>query len=262
MHLAHYNGRMQLRELDQALRSILAIDTMRGSDPSINGFQVERRTQEVSRVACAVDACMESFRRAVEWKADVLFVHHGLFWGHESPITGSHGERIRFLIENDLALYAAHLPLDMHPQLGNNAQMARALALEGVRPFGNYHGTNIGVSGRLPEPATVGSVCETLFGGRGEALSVLPFGPEQVETVAVVSGGAPKLLGEAIRKGIDLFITGDASHTVYHEALEAGTNVVFGGHYLTEVWGVRAVGSYLAAEFGLETTFLDVPTGL
>ncbi|MFP4373561.1 MAG: Nif3-like dinuclear metal center hexameric protein [Spirochaetaceae bacterium] len=253
---------MQLSDLDRYLRSTLSIDAMRGEDPSLNGIQVQRRETRVSRVAVAVDACMESFRRATEWGADVLFVHHGLFWGHESAVAGAHYERIRFLIEQDLALYAAHLPLDMHPSLGNNARMARQLGLQQVRPFGSYHGSPIGVSGVLPEPADVGAVCDSLFGGRQEVLSVLPFGPEKVRSVACVSGGAPRLVSEAIAKKIDLYVTGDASHTIYHEALEAGTNVIFGGHYNTEVWGVKAVAELLSAELGLETTFVDVPTGL
>ncbi|NBF40162.1 MAG: Nif3-like dinuclear metal center hexameric protein [Spirochaetes bacterium] len=253
---------MQLNDLDRFLRSKLAIDAMRGEDPSINGIQVQRREPEISRVAVAVDACLESFRRAAEWGAELLFVHHGLFWGHESPLTGAHYERIRYLMERDLGLYAAHLPLDMHPSLGNNARMASEIGLQQVRPFGSYHGTTIGVTGMLPEPADVGSVCDSLFGGRQEALSVLPFGPEKIESVALVSGGAPRLVSEAIAKEVDLYVTGDASHTIYHEALESETNVVFGGHYNTEVWGVRAVGELLAAELGLETTFVDVPTGL
>lgn len=262
MHFGHYNGRMHLRDLDRHIRSMLSIDAMRGDDPSKNGIQVQRREADVTRVAVSVDASMETFRRAAEWGAHLLLVHHGLFWGHETPITGSHYERIRYLIENDMALYAVHLPLDMHPELGNNAQMARALGLLEVTPFGSYHGSTIGVAGRMPEPADVGTVCDMLFGSRSDVLSILPFGPRRVETVAVVSGGAPKLVSEAIAKNIDLFITGDASHTIYHEALEGGTNIVFGGHYLTEVWGVRALGARLEAELDLETTFVDVPTGL
>lgn len=262
MHFGHYNGGMLLRDLDRSMRSMLSIDAMHGDDPSKNGIQVERRDGEVSRVAVAVDASMETFRRAAEWGAHVLLVHHGLFWGHETTITGGHYERIRFLIEQDIALYAVHLPLDMHPELGNNAQMARALALGEVRPFGTYHGVTIGVAGRVAEPTDVGTLCDTLFGSRSDVLSILPFGPETVETVALVSGGAPKLVGEAIAKGIDLYITGDASHTIYHQALEGGINVVFGGHYLTEVWGVRALAARLEADLDLETTFVDVPTGL
>lgn len=241
---------------------MLAIDAMQGDDPSINGIQVQRRNPEIARVGLAVDACQESFRRAAEESCDMLFVHHGIFWGRESAITGTHYERIRLLIEHDLALYAAHLPLDLHPRFGNNARMARALGLEQVRPFGSYHGTAIGVEGHVAAPARLDDICTTLFGGPEHALSVLPVGPQRIESVAVVSGGAPRLVSEAIAKGIDLYITGDASHTIYHEALEAGINVIFGGHYQTEVWGVRAVGEYLADELGLETTFIDVPTGL
>ncbi|MFP4705195.1 MAG: Nif3-like dinuclear metal center hexameric protein, partial [Spirochaetaceae bacterium] len=253
---------MNVRDLDGYFRSLLAIDAMREKDVSVNGLQVGRRTEQVERVAFAVDACMETFLRASEWEADMLCVHHGLFWGHEATITGRHYERIRHLIEADLALYAIHLPLDFHPTLGNNAQMAKALELQGVEPFGSYHGTKIGVLGHLPEPLDVGSVCDRLFGDPAEALSVLPFGVEEVRTVALVSGGAPKLVAEAIGRGVDLFITGDASHTVYHDALEAGINVVSGGHYRTETWGVQALADRLAEDTGMLTTFIDVPTGL
>ncbi len=253
---------MLLQELDHYLRSHLAIDELQAVDKSLNGIQVGRRTQDVRRVACAVDACAETFDRAAEWGADVLVVHHGLYWGRVLPLTGEHYERIRKLMDADIALYAVHLPLDMHPEFGNNAEMAKALHLKETKPFGKYHGYEIGVSGRLEPAVRREEVVDSLFADLGNPLAVLPFGPEMVSSVGIVSGGAVFEVEQAIEQGLDLYITGDASHTVYHRCMEAGINVVFGGHYATEVWGPRALGERVAKDLGLETSFIDVPTGL
>lgn len=253
---------MQLTELDVWFRDQMRIDDLAGIDPSLNGVQVTRREQEIDCVAFAVDACMETFRRAVEQNAQMLVVHHGIFWGHETVLTGTHYERIRFLLENDLALYAVHLPLDMQPDFGNNAGMAAALGLKDIRPFGRYKGYQIGCAGVLPEVRTVEQVCRTLFGGTDQTLGVLPFGPREIRTVGLISGGAPNEVEEAITDGLDLYITGDAAHTVYHRAMEEKINVVFGGHYLTETWGVRLLSKLLAEQTGVKTVFIDVPTGL
>jgi dinuclear metal center YbgI/SA1388 family protein len=253
---------MQLAELDVWFRDRMRISDLAGIDGSLNGIQVTRREPEIGCVAFAVDACMETFRRAVEQGADMLLVHHGIFWGHERTLTGTHFDRIRFLLENDLALYAVHLPLDMHPQFGNNAGMASVLGLTGVRPFGSYKGQQIGCAGVLPEPRTIEQICSTLFGGAAQTLGVLPFGPREIRTVGLVSGGAPHEVEEAIADGLDLYITGDASHTVYHRAMEEKINVVFGGHYLTETWGVQLLSKLLAEQTGIRTFFIDVPTGL
>lgn len=253
---------MRMVELDMWLRDQMNIDAMASVDNSLNGIQVERHNPEVSCVAFAVDACMGTFQRAVEQTADVLFVHHGLFWGKESTITGAHYERIRFLIEHDLALYAVHLPLDMHPEFGNNAGMAAALGLEQVRPFGWYKGHQIGFAGTLPRSQSMEQICRTLFGGTDSVLGILPFGPRDISSVGLVSGGAPYEVEQAISEGLDCYITGDAQHTVYHRAMEEKINVIFGGHYLTETWGVRLLSLRLAEETGLRTSFIDVPTGL
>ncbi len=253
---------MKLSELDETLRGWLPLAEFEAIDPSANGLQVDRRNPEVNHVAVAVDACLESFRRAAELGADLLFVHHGLFWGKEQTVTGAQYERLRTLFDHDLALYAVHLPLDRHPELGNNAVMMQELGVQELEPFGSFKGYEIGCAGRLREPLRLEQVVERLFGERSEVLSSLPFGPERIETLGVVSGGAPAAVEEAIERGLDLFITGDASHQLYHRALEAGINVVFGGHYATETWGVRAVAARLEAEFGLTTSFIDLPTGL
>ena len=134
---------MKLKELDSYFRGFLSIDDLVGTDASQNGVQVEN-TADITCIAFAVDACMETFKRAKEAGAQMLFVHHGLFWGHEQTLTGTHYQRIKFLIENNIALYAAHLPLDIHPIIGNNVALARAAGLIDLKPFGEYHGNTIG----------------------------------------------------------------------------------------------------------------------
>ena len=253
---------MLLADLDQFLNEYLELERFAAIDASLNGLQVGRRDKDVHRVAYTVDAALETMQRAVEAKADLLLVHHGIFWGAVYPVVGPALMRFRTLIEGDLGLYAAHLPLDYHPEVGNNAVMAERLGLVDKEPFGRYRGSDVGWKGRLPSRMTVRDIAATLFGNADDVLSILPFGPEKIESLGIVSGGAPKNVSEAIDQGLDLFITGDASHTIYHEALEHGINVIFGGHYATETWGVRRLAGLLAERFGVEAVELDVPTGL
>jgi len=250
---------MRLTDFDQLIRQMLLLDTAAPGDDSLNGLQVANERGEAGRVAFAVDVCLESIRRALEWKADVLFVHHGLFWGVPLALTGGHYRRVKELLAGDCALYAVHLPLDLHPELGNNAGIARRLGLGAVRPFGEHRGVKIGCRGELAESRSLAEVQALL---PRQALGVLPFGPEAIRTVGIVSGGAARDALQAIEDKLDLFITGDASHTIYHFCLEGRINVIFGGHYLTEVWGVKTLAERLAAAHGLETCFLDIPTGL
>jgi dinuclear metal center YbgI/SA1388 family protein len=259
-----YNGPpVQLSELDRLLRDLLSLDALAAADRSLNGLQVANSRGVVERMAFAVDACLESFRRAASWKADLLFVHHGLFWGQPLALTGTHYRRIRALLEADLALYAVHLPLDLHAEVGNNAGLARSLGLQELEPFGEYHGIKIGCKGCFPEERSLEEVVRLCGGGSsGGGPKVLPFGPQRVRRVGVVSGGAAEEALQAIEEELDLFITGEASHSIYHYCLEAGIDVIFGGHYLTETWGVRLLCEKLARETGLETSFLDIPTGL
>jgi len=252
---------MTLAQLDEYFRSVLDIAGLAKIDNSLNGLQVGRGKTELARLAFGVDAGLETFKRAAEREADLLFVHHGLFWGRDLAVTGLHYRRLRFLIEHDLALYAAHLPLDMHPELGNNAGLARALGLTGVSPFGNYKGVDIGVRGRLPEPKSLDEIVALLYGENPRLPGLLPFGKKLIESVGIVSGGAPYEVAQAIEAGLDLYLTGDASHGIYHQCLEAGINVIFGGHYLTETWGARLLAERTAKDTGLETVFIDLPTG-
>jgi dinuclear metal center YbgI/SA1388 family protein len=253
---------MHIDQFDRLMRQWMAIDELAGVDNALNGLQVASDRPEIKRAAFAVDASLESFRRAADWKADLLFVHHGLFWGADLPVTGGHYRRLRLLIERGLALYAVHLPLDMQPEFGNNAGIARLLGVGSLQPFGTYRGRKIGFKGELEAPKSLPEIADLLCGGQQHALGILPFGPQTIHSVGIVSGGAALEALEAIAEGLDLYITGDASHAIYHRSLEAPINVIFGGHYLTEQWGVKLLAEKLRAEQGLETMFLDIPTGL
>ena len=230
-------------------------------DSSNNGLQVEG-VEEVCRVAFAVDAGCASFEGARKAGAQMLVVHHGLFWGKPLTVTGIHRRRLHLLLEADISLYAVHLPLDFHTGVGNNATLARWLQLEDVGPFGDYKGHVAGVAGRLPEAASLENFAASVEQTLGEPLvRVWPFGPETVERVGVVSGGGGFLVDQAAEAGLDVYVTGEMSHNFYHQARELGLNVIHAGHYATETAGLKALESLLNTRFGLETVFLDLPTG-
>jgi len=233
-------------------------------DASPNGLQVGPADREVETAAVAVDAAVETIERASEAGADLLVTHHGLVWGSIERVTDSNYRRIAPLVENDLALYVSHLPLDGHQQLGNAAGLADLLDLDNRAPFGEMGGKWVGQRGRLVEgrslDALVGDLDAALDTG-GQSVQALDFGPETVEDVAIVTGSGADWLGEAADVGADLLLTGEGKQQVYHEAREAGVNVVLAGHYATETFGVRALADRLDS-WGLETTYVDCPTGL
>jgi len=248
-------------ELDAFFRGFLDFAGFSG-DASLNGIQVDNDGSAVKKIAFAVDAAMETFERAAAINAGMIFVHHGLFWGAPSRVAGNLRGRIKFLLDHNICLYAVHLPLDQHPKYGNNAVLADLLGLENIEPFGVYHGKKIGYKGTLPKPITIDEAVKKIsFMGRPPA-GVFPFGKKDCMTAAVVSGGAPENYRDAIEESIDLFITGESGHFVYHECLEAKLNMIAGGHYSTEVWGAQAVMRHCTAELGIDAEFIDVPTGL
>jgi dinuclear metal center YbgI/SA1388 family protein len=256
------NGGINTQRLDEFFRKTLDIEGFSGIDPSLNGIQVDNDGSAIQKIAFGVDASMETFMRAVAAEAGLLFVHHGLFWGGPARIAGNLRRRIQYLLDHNLALYAVHLPLDQHPRLGNNAGLAELLGLENMEPFGLYHGRKIGYKGNFPEPLEIEAAVKKIgFMGR-PPLGVYPFGKEKSRTCAVVSGGAADEALEALEEGIDLFVTGEMSHQVYHQCLEGRLNMIAGGHYSTEVWGLRRVMEYGAVELHLDMEFIDVPTGL
>jgi len=231
-------------------------------DSSQNGLQVEG-PEEVAKVAFAVDGCQATFERAIAAGAQLLVVHHGLFWSKPLRLVGPLFWRVRTLIEGDCGLYAVHLPLDFHPEVGNNAELARLLELEDTRAFGEYHGSEIGIGGVLDPPIPLERLVERLARATGESpVRVLAYGPEKVSRVGCISGGAAFLMDQVASVGFDTFVTGETSHSCFHDAAEYGLNVIYGGHYATETLGVKALARHLAARFGLETVFLDFPTGV
>ena len=248
--------------MDAFFRGLLDIEGFKSSDSSLNGLQVDNDGSEIKKIAFAVDAGLEVFKRAAESGAGLLFVHHGLFWGEGLALKGNHRQRIKFLLDHNLALYAAHLPLDQHPRVGNNAVLAELLGIQSPEPFGLYHGKKIGYKGDLSSPLTVEDVVKKIsFMGRPPA-GVFPFGKKECRSCAVISGGAAMEALQAIEEGIDLYVTGESSHTVYHHAIEGRLNIVAGGHYSTEVWGVRRMMEECVNQLGIDAEFVDVPTGL
>jgi len=246
-------------DLCSFLADTLTIRTI--ADYSCNGLQVEG-AETVSRVALAVDACMESFSAAVENGCQFILAHHGIIWGGITSVSGPVGKQVRYLIGNNCNLYAAHLPLDLHPLYGNNAVLAGQLNLHDVSAFGMYKGIPIGYQGKLKRRQSLQGITDTLNRVLSTTCATLPFGSETIHTIGIVSGGGSDALGEAIEKKLDCFITGESTHENYHAAREAGINVIYAGHYHTEKGGVIAMGKQIEQKFGIETCFLDLPTTL
>ncbi|HEV2694085.1 MAG TPA: Nif3-like dinuclear metal center hexameric protein [Verrucomicrobiae bacterium] len=240
---------------DQTLRTAETGDY----DGAVNGLQVEN-SGSVTRIAATVDASLATVKLAIAAKADLLIVHHGLFWSKPQPWTGKRHELLRLLVENNLAIYSSHLPLDAHPQLGNNAQLAAALGLKNLKPFFFSHGQNIGLQTR--QKISRVTLAEKLERATGAAPKLLPGGKETCERIGIVTGGAGGDLKTAAAAGVDTFITGEGPHWTYALAEELGVNVFYGGHYATETFGVKALAAVLSKKFKLPWVFLDHPTGL
>ncbi|MDR2490940.1 MAG: Nif3-like dinuclear metal center hexameric protein [Spirochaetaceae bacterium] len=253
---------MTTKTLDEYFRKILDIEGFSGVDPSLNGLQVDNDGAEVTKIVFAVDACMESFKRAAAAGAGMIFVHHGLFWGAARRVEGAYRERLKFLLSSNLALYAVHLPLDEHPELGNNAELARLLGLKNLERFGTCFGRKVSFKGTLDKPLTVHEAAQRIAFDSSPPAAILPFGKALNETCALISGGAAHEAEQAAEEGVDLYVTGETAHEVYHLAQESKLNIVAGGHYATEVWGVKKLAQKCAADVSIDTEFIDVPTGL
>ena len=228
-------------------------------DGAVNGLQGENRGA-VTRIAAAVDASLATVRLAVKAKADLLIVHHGLFWSPSHPWTGRKFELLQALIENNLAVYSSHLPLDAHPKLGNNAQLCAALGFKKLIPFFPSHGQTIGFQTSARVSRT--ELALRLARATGAKPNVIPAGPAVCRRIGVVTGGAGEGLKAAAAEGVDTFITGEGPHWTYALAEELGLNVFYGGHYATETFGVKALAAHLSRKFRVPWVFLDHPTGL
>jgi dinuclear metal center YbgI/SA1388 family protein len=226
---------------------------------AVNGLQVQN-SGRVTRIAAAVDASLTTIRLAVEAGANLLVVHHGLFWSPSHPWTGRRYELIRTLVEADMAVYSSHLPLDAHPTLGNNALLARALGLRDLKPFFFDKGRNLGVRGTLS--IARGDLQRRLEKATGVPAQVLPGGAEKCRQVGIVTGGAGTEMKLAAAEGVDTFVTGEGPHWTYAMAEDLGLNVLYGGHYATETFGVKALAQHLSKKFRVPWSFIDHPTGL
>lgn len=253
---------MLLKEFDRYCRDLLKLEDFDSIDASRNGIQVERREPEIRKAVFSVDAALQSFEQAAELDADLIFVHHGIFWGRDFPLTGAQYRRVQTLLEKDIALYAVHLPLDAHPELGNNYRMAKALGLNDIEPFGWYKGKTIGFRGNLPQPEDLNRVLDLLDIAPADCNAILPFGPAENRSIGIISGGSSRDVTQAIDADLDLYLCGEAHHSIYHLAMENGINVVAAGHYATETWGVKAMAARIAADTDIETLFVDLPSGL
>lgn len=235
------------------------LEASKGRDYGPNGLQVEGK-EEIRKIVTGVSACQELFAKAREAGADAILVHHGLFWdGMPRTLTGIQYQRVAELIRGEMSLLAYHLPLDRHPELGNNALACRDFGLTDLEPFAFHEGLLIGYKGKFPEPISAAELvarCEKVYQQKPLAF---PHGPDPVRTLGIVSGGAQRELYAAIVEGLDAYITGEVSEWVMNVAREAKVHYLAAGHYATERLGIRALGEHLREEFGLEAQFIDVP---
>jgi dinuclear metal center YbgI/SA1388 family protein len=264
------SARVPLSQVTAFLDEYLHIDTIPDEPNALNGLQVENAGW-VGSVVAAVDATQATINGvndalAAHTGPPLLLVHHGLFWGGNEAVTGRRYRRIRGLLDRDIALYSAHIPLDLHPEVGNNQVLARRLEFNIQGSFGVYRDVELGVWGHVPprlssRAALVQELARILPTG-GILPRLIAGGPETVHRVGIVTGSAGDMINSALESGLDTFITGEGAHHTYFDAMELGINVVYAGHYATESLGVQALAARVGAEFGLEWEFHDHPTGL
>lgn len=252
-------AKASLAQIVRHCDTLLRTRDIKDYDGAVNGLQVENRGT-VARIAAAVDASPATVRKAIAAGADLMLVHHGLFWGARHPWTGTHYELLRLLLDNNLAIYSSHLPLDAHPKLGNNVQLCSALGFRKLKPFFVSHETALGF--QTATNIARDELALRLSKAVGGRVEVIPGGPKVCRRIGVVTGGAGAELKKAVKEGVDTFITGEGPHWTFAMAEELGLNVLYAGHYATETFGVKALAAHLAAKFRVSWGFVDHPTGL
>ena len=248
-----------LKDIVHYCDRLLRTNEVHDYDGAVNGLQVENRGR-VTRIAAAVDASISTVQLAIKARADLLVVHHGLFWAERQPWTGATYQLSRLLLEHNLAVYSSHLPLDLHPRLGNNAQLSAALGLKKTAPFFFTKKQHVGLACRARLPLT--ELARRLQAAVGAKPIVVRGGPSVCQRIGVVTGGAGGELKLAAAEGVDTFVTGEGPHWSYAAAEELGLNLLYGGHYATETFGVKALAADLSKKFKVPWSFLDYPTGL
>ncbi len=257
-----------LADVVRFLDGFLRVSEVPDDPNALNGLQVANQGR-VARVVAAVDASLETIEGAVaptrgpNVSPPLLLVHHGLFWDGNVPLTGRRLRRVKALLDRDAAVYSAHIPLDLHPEVGNNVELARRIGLPVEGWFGSYRGVAIGVHGTAPPAlADRARLVAVLDADLGTTARLIPGGPEHARRIGIVTGGAGSMIAAARDAGLDTFITGEGAHHTYFDAMEWGMNVIYAGHYATEQVGVQALAKRLQAEFGLPWAFHRHPTGL
>ena len=228
-------------------------------DNALNGLQVEN-SGRVTRIGAAVDASTRVLTEAGRENVNFLIVHHGLFWPGLQPVTGVFRRQLKLAFETDMALYSAHLPLDIHPKVGNNSQLVAALGLKSAQPFLEEKGQPVGL--RIRASLSRSELVRKLQKALNGPVKVFGFGPKQIRGIGVVTGAAGSEIYRVADEGIDTFITGEAPHWAAVAAGELGMNLLLGGHYATEVFGVKALAAHLSKRFRVPWEFIDRPTGL
>ncbi len=246
--------------LDQYLRTADVPDDAN----ALNGLQVANRGT-VTRIVAAVDASQATIEGVGDGSA-LLLVHHGMFWDGHGPVTGRRHKKIRALMDQDTALYSAHIPLDLHPEVGNNAVLAAQLGITPLDWFGLHKGTPIGVAGPVPAPLRRRDALVAALAGAlaidSATIKLIPGGPETIGRIGIITGGAGSAIGKAQAAGCDTFITGEGAAHTYFDAMELGLNVLYAGHYATETVGVKALAEHLSDRYALPWEFHDHPTGM
>ncbi len=249
---------MDILQLSHYLDNLLEINSIRDAPHALNGLQIQNR-DEIKKIGLAVDLCQATIDLAIEKQCQMLFVHHGAFWSGLQPIRGKHYEKLSTMMQANLGLYSAHIPLDLHPVHGNNRALADLIGLENLEPFGEYEGVKIGFKGSLSAISAekLGEVLEVKLGSK-----VNVIGNGEIKTIGLVTGGAADIVRQAIQEGLDCYITGEGANHHFHEATEGNCILIFAGHYATETGGVKSVGKHLQEKFGIASEFLHYPTGL
>ena len=252
---------VKIEKLVESANDWLNLSEIPDYSGAINGLQLENESGKVSKIVSAVDACLPVIQGAIELGADLLVVHHGLFWNGSRPYTGNQFTKLKLAMDNNLAIYSAHIPLDVHPELGNNAQLAAALGWDSTETFFPWKGIQLG----LKQKTSINrdQLVTQVAAATGAKTLLCPGGPETVKTAGLITGGAGSEIFALAETGVDTFITGEGPHWSYTAAEELGMNIIYGGHYATETFGVKALSKKWCEEFsGIETEFFDHPTGL
>jgi len=226
-------------------------------DNALNGLQIEN-SGRITRLGAAVDVSTRVLAEAVKKKVDLLIVHHGLFWPGLQPVTRALRRQLHLAFENDIALYSAHLPLDIHPKVGNNAKLVEALGLKSAQPFLEEKGQLIGLKARVSTPRS--DLVRKLRRALNGPVKIFDVGPKQTRMIGIVTGGAGSEIYRVAQEDIDTFITGGAPHWAAVAAEELGMNLLLGGHYATEVFGVKALAAHLSKKFKIPWEFIHCPT--